>query len=542
MNAIPPEILPENVRRYLGEVLDVSDQRIGFVWSAPSFRAYIWRSYNSRTETHMAERMIHKAGMRGIHFDPDFVPRIDHERVDLASPLNPSPVLPEVGHMHSYDHASGFIQVEGEGIPQMSDLEFPSRIQERLRQSSAQASTSFRQGLLNDLSFHEGPVGIIRGGREPQGHAPNRRHHASLRITTQGMNSLQKSCVDIGTYCYPGDSFSWLAGDRTENGPEPSSATTLLLEGVLRERPHMDLTGKVFCTKEATASALGGFADVYRGTYNDGHKLLDVAIKRLRLNVRSREEIEKDFARELRIWSELDHPNVLPLLGYIKSGYPVFVSEWMRDGSLGDCLKSLGRMEALSMALGIAKGLAYLHSRGIIHSDLKSHNVLVSPEKQALLTDFGISRMESLSNGYGTKTLKGSARWQAKELFQIFEGTPPEQSILKQPVVIPTHTIATDIWAFGMTIYELLSYDRPYTAYKGESQVINAITKGRLPRWPKEFDNNTGCDRFIEDKLWAICGVCWNFVPDKRPRMTNIVKDLEDIKRKVTVENREDSD
>lgn len=61
--------------------------------------------------------------------------------------------------------------------------------------------------------------------------------------------------------------------------------------------------------------------------------------------------------------------------------------------------------------------------------------------------------MKSLSNGYGTKTLKGNARWQAKELFQIPDGTPPEQFILKQSVAIPTHTIATDIWAFGMTIY-----------------------------------------------------------------------------------------
>ncbi len=209
--------------------------------------------------------------------------------------------------MHMYDHASGFIQVDGEAFRRCP--ESPS--QERPHQSSAQASTSFRQGLLNDLSFHEGPVGNIGGGREPQGHTPNRRHHVSLRITTQGMNSLQKSCVDIGTYCYSGDSFSAVDGGHTENGPEPSSRTTLLLEGVLRERPHMDLTGKVFRTGEATASAHGGFADVYRGTYNDGHKLLDVAIKRLRLNVRSPEEMEKVRDRWHKLNSEYGFDNTL---------------------------------------------------------------------------------------------------------------------------------------------------------------------------------------------------------------------------------------
>lgn len=66
----------------------------------------------------------------------------------------------------------------------------------------------------------------------------------------------------------------------------------------------------------------------------------------------------------------------------------------------------------------------------------------MSRDKQALLTDFGISRMESLSNGYSTESSKGNARWQAREFLQFSEGQTS-----------PKHTFATDIWAFGMTIY-----------------------------------------------------------------------------------------
>ncbi len=69
--------------------------------------------------------------------------------------------------------------------------------------------------------------------------------------------------------------------------------------------------------------------------------------------------------------------------------------------------------------------------------------MLISPEKQALLTDFGVSRMDSLSAGYTTHSAKGSTRWQAYEFFDIFEDDSPA----------PQHTQKTDIWAFGMTVY-----------------------------------------------------------------------------------------
>ncbi len=69
--------------------------------------------------------------------------------------------------------------------------------------------------------------------------------------------------------------------------------------------------------------------------------------------------------------------------------------------------------------------------------------MLVSDDNQALLTDFGVSRMDALTAGYTTKSVKGNARWQAKEFFEIMDDDAPP----------PTHTVKTDIWAFGMTIY-----------------------------------------------------------------------------------------
>ncbi len=72
--------------------------------------------------------------------------------------------------------------------------------------------------------------------------------------------------------------------------------------------------------------------------------------------------------------------------------------------------------------------------------------MLVSPKNQALLTDFGISQMSSLSTGYSTDTVKGSGRWQAFEFFKFREEDEPVSPL-------PGHTIETDVWAFGMTAY-----------------------------------------------------------------------------------------
>jgi len=295
-----------------------------------------------------------------------------------------------------------------------------------------------------------------------------------------------------------------------------------LLESVLNERPHLNLSGKVQIDGKAVSFVFGGFADFYKGFYIGSAK--HVAVKRLRLHIRASKKITRDLAKQIQSWSELEHPNVLPLLGYIShvgSNYPALVCEWMEEGSLRDCMTGLNRYEALSMVLGIAKGLAYLHSKDIIHSNLKSDNVLISisPKKQALLTDFGISQMTSLSTGYNSDTVKGSGRWQAMEFFSLSDARPPR------------HTIATDVWAFGMTIYELLSYDLPYAHIKHRDQVTLVISRGFLPKFPNHCATSTGLNKVLENALWCICIRCWNADPEVRPNISEIVGELEVVER-----------
>jgi len=289
-----------------------------------------------------------------------------------------------------------------------------------------------------------------------------------------------------------------------------------VLARVLEARPHLNLTGKVFVEPKAIMKKHGGAADVFEGTIIESK--VKVAVKRLRLNIggRDSEKIAKDIAKEIRIWSEFDHPNILPILGYCVEGdYPSMVSKWVLNGSLRDYMVKLDKKEIVTMVLGIARGLAYIHiSKGAIHSDLKSDNVLVSSDKQALLTDFGVSRMDALTAGYTTQSVKGNARWQAKEFFEILDDDLPP----------PTHTVKTDIWAFGMTIYELLTHDVPYHNLK-DPQVINYISRGKLPKKPEFSSKPT--DQKIELYLWKICQRCWNLEPELRPSMAHLEKELD---------------
>ncbi|KLO11006.1 kinase-like protein, partial [Schizopora paradoxa] len=149
--------------------------------------------------------------------------------------------------------------------------------------------------------------------------------------------------------------------------------------------------------------------------------------------------------REVRLWSKLEHPNILPLLGFFLDGpsSPNLVSRWMKNGTLTKYLQDrpLDAMEICNMISGVASGLIYLHAEGIIHSDLKGSNILVSDDDRPLLADFGTaisltSRSLAATEMHGQK---GTLRYMAKELFAQDNFTG--------------HTEETDIWAFGMVIY-----------------------------------------------------------------------------------------
>ncbi|KAI5121784.1 hypothetical protein M0805_009595 [Coniferiporia weirii] len=288
---------------------------------------------------------------------------------------------------------------------------------------------------------------------------------------------------------------------------------------VLSKLGHLDLTGRIV-TECSVMNAHGGYCDIFIGSLNtdlSGYSgKIKVAIKRLRVNLHNDRDLTKVFVKELYIWSKLDHPNVLSFKGYmIENGYPSLISEWIEDGTLMEFLKVNPRTDIEAMVLGIAKGLGYLHDQGVVHSDLKADNVLISQLGCPLICDFGISRMITSSQTLYISTThngspRGSTRWMSIELFGIGSDIDPK------------HTKASDIWAYGMTIYEILTKQRPYAHLKADQRVILAIIRGELPSRPDHNEHSPA----LED-IWRICEDCWKTDPEDRITISEIILRME---------------
>jgi len=241
-------------------------------------------------------------------------------------------------------------------------------------------------------------------------------------------------------------------------------------------------------------------------------------VKQIRAFLRKDPSLAKKLAKEIRIWAKLNHDNVLPLLGYFTEGdnlMPALVSEWMEKGTLHDFMKSFPRcgIVACNMLRDIALGLAYLHSKEVIHADMKSHNVLISPSGTPLLADFGLSLALSQSQstmGTTTASTKGTVRWMAIELFPTISGDPPSN-----------HDEKSDVWAFGMVVYELLTWGVPYKSKRNDVAVMMAIVNGELPEKPED-DNKSR----MFNALWELCCSCWQRNSESRPSARYIADHL----------------
>ncbi|KAF8588244.1 kinase-like protein [Ramaria rubella] len=258
--------------------------------------------------------------------------------------------------------------------------------------------------------------------------------------------------------------------------------------------------------------ASGGYADVWTGSL-DG---VMVAIKTMRVFSSMGAPIEKAkmlkrLWREFLAWSTLSHPNILKCLGFsydfvprLDMQVPSLISPWMSNGSILSYIQKNPDVDRLRLVVGIAQGLSYLHNREpqIIHGDLRAGNVLVSDSGVPFLTDFGLSR--SLGDAAGMTTssdVGGSLRWMSPELFH-------NEKISE----------ASDVWAYGMTVLEVITGKRPYHNIAIDPVVLRHIMDGQLPLRPDLA--------FMTDGLWGVCTQCWELEPFQRPSIREVTVDV----------------
>lgn len=217
------------------------------------------------------------------------------------------------------------------------------------------------------------------------------------------------------------------------------------------------------------------------------------------------------FEQEGRTWSGLlDHPNIVPLIGWTLTPNLSFISPWYKQGNLARYLKTkkISRKERLQLLLGIAKGLKHLHSLSppVVHGDLKPDNVLLSDKGEALLTDFGLSTIVGQESMYSPSHRRGgSVPWMSPE--QMFEEAKSCQS---------------DVYSFGSLAFAVLTGKTPHHGLTS-GQIICKVCNPIHPRDPvKNWSNYPRLQGPVGDLLRD----CWSRPPDARPSMSEVVRRL----------------
>jgi serine/threonine-protein kinase len=238
----------------------------------------------------------------------------------------------------------------------------------------------------------------------------------------------------------------------------------------------MDLEGRILDGRYRLGSLLGvgGMARVYLAS--DRVLERQVAVKVLRSSDAQDPLFVERFRREARAAARLSHPNIVAVFDSgSDGGLPYLVMEYVPGESLAQLLVSQGRLtprRAVELAIQVCAALAAAHAQGLVHRDVKPANVLVSPDGQVKVTDFGIVKASAATTLTGTGTVLGTAAYLSPEQAQ---GHPVDAR--------------SDLYGLGCVLYELLCGSPPFGSGADRSPVAVATRHVSEPPPPPSARN-----------------------------------------------------
>uniref|UniRef100_A0A3Q3KPM6 Tyrosine-protein kinase n=1 Tax=Monopterus albus TaxID=43700 RepID=A0A3Q3KPM6_MONAL len=234
----------------------------------------------------------------------------------------------------------------------------------------------------------------------------------------------------------------------------------------------------------------GQYGEVYEGVWKKYN--LTVAVKTLKEDTMEVEE----FLKEAAVMKEIKHPNLVQLLGVCTREPPFYIiTEFMTHGNLLDYLRECNREEVnavvlLHMATQISSAMEYLEKKNFIHRDLAARNCLVGENQLVKVADFGLSRLMTGDTYTAHAGAKFPIKW-----------TAPESLAYNK------FSIKSDVWAFGVLLWEIATYGMsPYPGID-LSQVYELLEKDY------RMDRPEGCP----EKVYELMRACWRWNPSERP-------------------------
>eukprot|EP00249_Psilotum_nudum_P003545 c16984_g1_i1 orf=301-2196(+) len=279
-----------------------------------------------------------------------------------------------------------------------------------------------------------------------------------------------------------------------------------------------DIAEKIKNLDDSDIVGVGGFGTVFKLVMDDKSIF---ALKKIELTGKKSRHI---FDRELEILGSFKHRNLVNLRGYCNSSTAnLLIYDYLPSGSLDEYLHERSPKEPLTwlarlkIALGAARGLAYLHHDcfpRIVHRDIKSSNILLDEKLEAHVSDFGLAKLLEENESHVTTIVAGTFGYLAPEY--MLSGRATEK---------------TDVYSFGIVLLELVCGKRPAD--------VSFIEKGlNVVGWVQQLMKEDRCLDIVDpnckevpveslESMLYIATMCTSTAPKDRPCMNKVVRMLE---------------
>ncbi|KAG5015802.1 hypothetical protein JHK85_021938 [Glycine max] len=255
----------------------------------------------------------------------------------------------------------------------------------------------------------------------------------------------------------------------------PTSPSSVLSNA--RANGHLEnATSNVSKWRKGKLLGRGTFGHVYLGFNSENGQMCAIKEVKVVFDDHTSKECLKQLNQEINLLNQLSHPNIVQYYGseLVEESLSVYL-EYVSGGSIHKLLQEYGPFKEpviQNYTRQIVSGLAYLHGRNTVHRDIKGANILVDPNGEIKLADFGMAK--HINSSASMLSFKGSPYWMAPEVVMNTNG----------------YSLPVDIWSLGCTIIEMATSKPPWNQYEGVAAIFKIGNSKDMPEIPEHLSND----------------------------------------------------